>query len=61
MSSRIDRRTAIKAGAALAAGAAIPNAFAQAKPTIRFAAVFSDKDIRADMVRMLAKSIELRR
>jgi tripartite ATP-independent transporter DctP family solute receptor len=31
---------------------------AQAKPTIRFAAVFSDKDIRADMIRMLAKDIE---
>jgi len=30
---------------------------AQAKPTIRFAAVFSDKDIRADMIRMLAKDI----
>jgi hypothetical protein len=30
---------------------------AQAKPTLRFAAVFSDKDIRADMVRMLAKDI----
>ena len=26
-------------------------AWAQAKPTLRFAAVFSDKDIRADMVR----------
>ena len=31
---------------------------AQAKPTLRFAAVFSDKDIRADMIRMLAKDIE---
>ena len=30
---------------------------AQAKPTIRFAAVFSDKDIRADMIRMLAKDV----
>src|SRR6185436_3868699 len=26
-------------------------------PTLRFAAVFSDKDIRADMIRMLAKDI----
>ena len=33
-------------------------AWAQAKPTLRFAAVFSDKDIRADMIRMLAKDIE---
>ena len=54
MESKIDRRTALKAGAALAAAAALP-ARAQAKPTLRFAAVFSDKDIRADMVRMLAK------
>jgi len=30
---------------------------AQAKPTLRFAAVFSDKDIRADMIRMLAKDV----
>ena len=52
----MNRRTALKASAALAAAAAIP-AWAQAKPTIRFAAVFSDKDIRADMVRMLAKEV----
>ena len=51
----INRRTALQAGAALAAAAAIP-AWAQAKP-IRFAAVFSDKDIRADMIRMLAKEV----
>src|SRR3954470_23677804 len=51
------RRTALKAGAALAAAGIAP-AWAQAKPTIRFAAVFSDKDIRADMIRMLAKDIE---
>src|SRR3954451_23198362 len=51
------RRTALKAGAALAAAATLP-AWAQAKPTLRFAAVFSDKDIRADMIRMLAKDIE---
>ena len=50
------RRTALKAGAALAAASAFP-AWAQAKPTLRFAAVFSDKDIRADMIRMLAKEI----
>ena len=54
---KMNRRTALQAGAALAASAAIP-AWAQAKPTLRFAAVFSDKDIRADMIRMLAKDIE---
>jgi TRAP-type transport system periplasmic protein len=52
----IHRRSALKAGAALAAGAVVP-AWAQAKQNIRFAAVFSDKDIRADMIRMLQKDI----
>src|SRR5688500_8778611 len=50
------RRSALKAGAAVAAASALP-VWAQAKP-LRFAAVFSDKDIRADMIRMLAKDIE---
>jgi TRAP-type transport system periplasmic protein len=57
MDFRIDRRTALMAGAALAAVSALP-VRAQAKPTLRFAAVFSDKDIRADMIRMFAKDIE---
>ena len=57
MKSSFNRRSALKAGAALAAVSAVP-AWAQAKPTLRFAAVFSDKDIRADMIRMLAKEIE---
>ncbi len=56
MDFKIDRRSALKAGAALVAACALP-ARAQAKPTLRFAAVFSDKDIRADMIRMLAKDI----
>jgi TRAP-type C4-dicarboxylate transport system substrate-binding protein len=51
-----NRRTALKAGAALAAAAAIP-AWAQAKP-IRFAAVFSEKDIRAGMIQMFAKEVD---
>ena len=54
----INRRTALKSGAALAAAAAAFPAWGQAKPTLRFAAVFSDKDIRADMIRMLAKDVE---
>ena len=53
----VHRRSALKAGAALAAASALPT-WAQAKPTLRFAAVFSDKDIRADMIRLLAKDIE---
>jgi tripartite ATP-independent transporter DctP family solute receptor len=57
MDFKIGRRSALKAAAALAAAHALPVA-AQTKPTLRFAAVFSDKDIRADMVRRLAKDIE---
>jgi tripartite ATP-independent transporter DctP family solute receptor len=56
MTKHIDRRTVLKAGAALAAASALP-AFAQAKP-LRFAAVFSEKDIRAGMVQMFAKDVE---
>ena len=57
MNFNIDRRTALKAGIALAAAGVLP-VRAQSKPTLRFAAVFSDKDIRADMIRMFAKDIE---
>src|SRR5688572_29623366 len=57
MSTTISRRGVLRAGAALAATTAIP-AWAQAKPTIRFAAVFSDKDIRAEMINMFAKDVE---
>jgi TRAP-type C4-dicarboxylate transport system substrate-binding protein len=52
----MNRRTVLKAGAAVAAAAALP-AWGQANQ-LRFAAVFSDKDIRADMIRMLAKDVE---
>jgi TRAP-type transport system periplasmic protein len=52
----MNRRSALKAGAALAAAASLP-VFAQSKPKLRFAAVFSDKDIRADMIRMLQKDV----
>ncbi len=57
MQSRIDRRSLLVAGAALTAAASLP-VLAQDKPTLRFAAVFSDKDIRADMMRMLSKDVE---
>jgi TRAP-type C4-dicarboxylate transport system substrate-binding protein len=56
MNIKFDRRSALKAGAALAATAALP-VFSQSKTKIRVAAVFSDKDIRADMVRMFAKDV----
>lgn len=56
MEFSVNRRSVLKAGAALAAASVLP-VRAQAKP-LRFAAVFSDKDIRADMIRMLARDIE---
>src|SRR5688572_7584746 len=57
MNCSIARRTLLGAGALLSAGAILP-AWAQTTPTLRFAAVFSDKDIRADMMKMFAKEIE---
>ena len=57
MESRIDRRAVLATGAALAVSHMLP-ASAQDKPKLRFAAVFSDKDIRADMMKMFAKEIE---
>jgi tripartite ATP-independent transporter DctP family solute receptor len=53
----MNRRTLLKTGVALAAAGSLP-LHAQTKPTLRFAAVFSDKDIRADMIKMFAKDIE---
>jgi TRAP-type C4-dicarboxylate transport system substrate-binding protein len=56
MQSNFGRRDLLKTGAALAAATALP-AWAQPKP-LRFAAVFSDKDIRAEMMQRFAKDIE---
>ncbi|MDP3349838.1 MAG: TRAP transporter substrate-binding protein DctP [Hydrogenophaga sp.] len=53
----VNRRSALATGASLAAAAVMP-AWAQAQPTLRFAAVFSDKDIRADMMKLFAKEVE---
>jgi TRAP-type transport system periplasmic protein len=57
MNSQFSRRTVLAGGAALAAASALP-ASAQQKPTLRFAAVFSDRDIRANMIQMFAKEVE---
>ena len=57
MEPKFTRRSALKAATALAAAAYVLPAAAQAKP-IRFAAVFSDRDIRASMMQMFAKDIE---
>jgi TRAP-type transport system periplasmic protein len=56
MSFDTHRRLALASGAALAASTMLP-AWAQGK-TLRFAAVFSDKDIRAEMMQRFAKDIE---
>jgi TRAP-type transport system periplasmic protein len=58
MSFSMQRRTALKAGAALAAVAGTRAAWGQPKPNLRFAAVFSEKDIRAEMMQMFARDIE---
>lgn len=55
MNHTFTRRFALGAGAALAASTVLP-AHAQAK-NLRFAAVFSDKDIRAEMMNMFAKEV----
>jgi TRAP-type transport system periplasmic protein len=57
MTLNFDRRALLKTAAAFSAASALP-ALAQGKPVLRLAAVFSDKDIRADAVRMLAKEVE---
>lgn len=57
MNHIFNRRAALRTGAALAAVATLPT-WAQAQPTLRFAAVFSDKDIRAEMMQIFAKEIE---
>ena len=57
MNAPITRRTILLAGAA-AAAVALGTARAQTPPTLRFAAVFSDKDIRAEMMQRFAKDVE---
>jgi TRAP-type C4-dicarboxylate transport system substrate-binding protein len=52
----ITRRAAIAGGAMLLAASAIPAA-AQDKPTLRFSAVFSEQDIRAEMMKRFAEAI----
>ena len=50
------RRTLL-AGAAILLSASSLGAFAQEKKTLRFSAVFSDKDIRAEMTKKFAEAI----
>ncbi|TIT45920.1 MAG: C4-dicarboxylate ABC transporter, partial [Mesorhizobium sp.] len=57
MKAEMNRRMFMVAAGALAAGAAVP-AFAQDKPKLRFSAVFSEQDIRAEMMKMFADAIK---
>ncbi len=59
MTHRIDRRALIVGGAAAAAtGGFAGQAFAQAKPNLRFSAVFSEQDIRAEMMKRFGEAIK---
>lgn len=56
MEQGLDRRALLAAGGALAlTGGA---AFAQAKPNLRFSAVFSEQDIRAEMMKRFGEAIK---
>lgn len=56
MNAAFDRRTTLLAGASLAAAALVPG-LARAQTKLRFAAVFSDTDIRAEMIKRLSADI----
>ena len=58
MTTLISRRAVILGTALLAAASLTTAAVAQDKPLLRFASVFSDTDIRADAMRMLADALK---
>ena len=57
MSAAFDRRTALRAGAGLAAAALVPGLARAQAAKLRFAAVFSDTDIRAEMIKRLGADL----
>ncbi|MFA7438875.1 TRAP transporter substrate-binding protein DctP [Castellaniella sp.] len=57
MKSNITRRQVLVGGGLLAASFAFP-ALAQDKPKLRFSAVFTEQDIRADLARIFADGIK---
>ncbi|MCM3564800.1 MAG: TRAP transporter substrate-binding protein DctP [Hydrogenophaga sp.] len=57
MTAAFDRRTALFAGAGLAAAAMVPGLARAQSTKLRFAAVFSDTDIRAEMIKRLGADI----
>jgi TRAP-type transport system periplasmic protein len=56
MTLTIDRRCLLMGGAAVVASASY--ASAQTRPTLRFSAVFSEQDIRAEMMKRLAEEVK---
>ena len=56
MTYRIQRRAALFGAAALLTALALPT-FAQDKPVLRFSAVFSEQDIRAEMMKQFGDAI----
>jgi TRAP-type C4-dicarboxylate transport system substrate-binding protein len=58
MSYRLQRRAALFGAVALLAASAVVPALAQDKPTLRFSAVFSEQDIRAEMTKQFAEEIK---
>jgi TRAP-type C4-dicarboxylate transport system substrate-binding protein len=58
MSIQIDRRRLLAAGAAAATLGFASGASAQAKPNLRFSAVFSEQDIRAEMMKRFGEAIK---
>ena len=57
MRLKINRRSFLAAASAIAAGNTI-SAFAQDEPKLRFSAVFSEQDIRAEMMKMFADAVK---
>jgi TRAP-type C4-dicarboxylate transport system substrate-binding protein len=57
LTMKMDRRLFV-AGAAAGLAGSTSGALAQAKPNLRFSAVFSEQDIRADMVKRFAEAIK---
>ncbi|MGF1630647.1 MAG: TRAP transporter substrate-binding protein DctP [Kiloniellaceae bacterium] len=57
MNPTISRRLALLLGAVLVSAGVAGGAAAQDKPVLKFSAVFSDADIRADAMRMLGEAI----
>jgi tripartite ATP-independent transporter DctP family solute receptor len=54
----LNRRALLMAGGVLAATCIAPGAWAQDKPVLRFSAVFSEQDIRAEMTKAFAEAIK---